>query len=233
MPRVILALFRHGSYEQPEGVPSAHSPHPLDPSGEVQARDGALALLETASSQGWEIDVIVDSSRLLRAWQTAKIVAQTLGQRTERRFEVAEFDALAERGLGCAANLTTSQIAEVLRRDPRSDPLPDTWQRDSSYRLPLQGAESLTQAGERVAWHLEARARHVAERARVDTLKVLVGHGGSFRHAALYLGVLRADEVSRLSMAHCTPVYLERLDKGRWAHVAGSWKERSTVSTSD
>jgi 2,3-bisphosphoglycerate-dependent phosphoglycerate mutase len=141
--------------------------------------------------------------------------------------------ALAERCVGSAANMTVEQIDRVLRQDPRCTPLPSTWQRDPTYTLPFPGAESLMQAGERVARYLEERARQIAQRVQRDTVKVFVGHGGSFRHAAVHLGVLSLEEVSTLSMHHCTPVFLERIDSGRWAHVAGQWKLRQPVGAPD
>jgi 2,3-bisphosphoglycerate-dependent phosphoglycerate mutase len=224
MPRVIVALLRHGTFFQPPDVPSAHLPYPLTPEGEALAQEAGRQLVKRAVLESWWIDGVVDTSRLLRAWQTAHILAGALRDSLGRPFVVEEFDALAERSVGSAANLTVEQIAQVLRRDPRCTPLPEEWRDDSFYRIPLQGAESLMQAGARVARHLEWRGRQIAARAVPDSLKVCVGHGGAFRHAAVQLGVLRAEEAPRLSMSHCVPVFLERNGESRWAHVGGAWK---------
>jgi 2,3-bisphosphoglycerate-dependent phosphoglycerate mutase len=226
MPRVIVALLRHGAFHQPEGVPSAHLPYGLDRDGEQQARRGVGELLDRIGAAGWRFDEVVDASRLLRAWQTARILAEALRDSLGVQIAVEEFDDLAERSLGSGANLTVEQINEVLRQDPRCVPLPEGWRHDSFYRIPLPGAESLLQAGARVARHIEWRARQILVRASVDTVKVCVGHGGAFRHAAVHLGVLRIEEAPRLSMAHCVPVFLERHGEYRWARIAGDWKKR-------
>jgi len=226
MPRVIMALLRHGAYDQPPDVPSAHLPYPLNEAGREQARNAVSLVLDTAAGEHWEIDTTLDSSRLLRAAETATLMAHGFAARQDRPFRVVEYDELAERSVGSAANLTTDRIDAILRIDPRCAPLPSNWQRDGFYRLPLQGAESLIQAGERVARHLEARASQMAGRQANDVVKVVVGHGGSFRYAAVRLGILRADDAARLSMHHCAPIYLERRDAFTWVQVAGAWKER-------
>jgi broad specificity phosphatase PhoE len=138
---------------------------------------------------------------------------------------VASFDSLAERGLGCAANLTLTQIESILHDDPRYPPPPRNWKADSHYRLPLQGAESLIEAGQRVADHIE---RRMAELADGDgKVRVFVGHGAAFRHAAYHLGALKLDRVDALSMHHGRPLLLESGADGRWRHVAGDWKLRA------
>jgi len=82
------------------------------------------------------------------------------------------------------------------------------------------------QAGARVARHIEWRAQQILARSQSDAVKVYVGHGGAFRHAAVHLGVLRIEEVRHLSMEHCVPVFLERHGEYRWTRVAGEWKKR-------
>lgn len=170
---------------------------------------------------GWNIADQLDSSRLLRAWETAHIIAGLLGG----EHSVRTFADLAERGLGSAANLTIRQIEAIVREDPRFDPLPEDWKSDSHFCLPLQGAESLIQAGERVAGHLKTAMANLERQAEEDSVKVFVGHGAALRHAAYSLGVLRFEEIARLSMYYAEPVYLE-YRKGGWAHVAGDWKVR-------
>ncbi|HVZ35862.1 MAG TPA: histidine phosphatase family protein, partial [Polyangiaceae bacterium] len=114
--------------------------------------------------------------------------------------------------------------------DPRFSAAPAGWKRDSAYRLPFQGAESLADAGARVAAHLRAWGRAAPE----ATLKLMVGHGGAFRHAASALGALAPERVSQLSMDYCAPIYFEcRLassGSAQLVQVGGSWRPRSSGS---
>ena len=229
MGRLIAALVRHGDYHQLADTPSAHQPYPLNSEGEVQARQGAHQLQETRERNDWLLEPCIDSSRLLRAWQTAVIFAETLAEAAASPGPVESFDALAERGVGCLANLTTTQIEAVLQQDPRVSDPPADWKADSHYRLPLQGAESLLQAGERVAAHLsQSMAALVPEEH--DRVKIFVGHGAAFRHAAFHLGVLAFGQIRQLSMYHCRAVLIEYLPGGRWRHLEGDWKLRSQYS---
>jgi 2,3-bisphosphoglycerate-dependent phosphoglycerate mutase len=228
MARLIAALIRHGDYRQRPGTPSAHQPYPLNAEGEAQAARAADAVRTEAEGQGWRLIDSIDSSQLLRAWQTARIIGFALNANREPLIE--GFDALAERGLGSAANLNLDEIAAVLREDPRFPEPPPDWKADSHYRLPLQGAESLLDAGERVATHLRMRMQALRGRLEADSLKLFVGHGAAFRHAAYRLGVLQFDDIARLSMYHASPVYLEFRDDGSWHQVAGEWKLRARGS---
>lgn len=227
MARVIAALIRHADYQQLADTPSAHQPFPLTRAGEVQARDAATVLAQMADEHGWTLSPAIDSSQLLRAWQTASIIADGLADHLTQAAQLRGFDELAERGLGSANNLTIQQIERVIRVDPRFDALPADWKSNSRFRLPLQGAESLLQAGERVATHLNRRMDALAQDAEVDTLKLFVGHGAAFRHAAFALGVLNYEQIAQLSMHHARPVCLEYLPGGQWRHVAGDWKLRT------
>jgi 2,3-bisphosphoglycerate-dependent phosphoglycerate mutase len=226
MGRLIAAFVRHGHYHQPEGVPSAHLAHPLTERGLAQAREAVDLLWSTARSERWSIHPVIDSSRMLRAWQTATVLAEGLGSLADNRFSVDEFSTLAERCVGAAANLTTDEIESMVRRDPRFDPLPEGWKSESTLRLPFQGAESLLEAGARVAEHVAARCAELAAASAGDLLKVFVGHGGAFRHAAVHMGVLDIGAVSGLSMHHCRPIFLERGSDGHFRHVLGEWKAR-------
>lgn len=222
-----FALIRHGQYAQPPGVPSAHLPHPLIAEGREQAIAGCQMLARVAAERDWEIDPVIDASPLLRAWQTAELFADRLGP----EFRVDCFDALTERSLGSAANLTMDEIAAVIERDPRFHPLPDGWKRRSEFRLPLPGAESLVDAGRRVARHLERRRAELEGHAGV-AIKVIVGHGGSLRHGAAALGMLDIDDLSTLSMYHCRPVVYVR-DGGGWRRSFGEWKPRGANTDND
>ncbi len=217
----IAALVRHGDYHQLTDVPSAQQPFALTDEGRVQAQKGAEELVEILSANSWSMHPDIDSSNMLRAWQTAQILAGVCSAKS-----VTSFDSLAERGLGCAANLTLTQIESILRDDPRYPPPPRNWKADSHYRLPLQGAESLIEAGRRVADHIESRMAELAGGDGSDDVGVFVGHGAAFRYAAFHLGALELDRVAALSMHHGRPVLLESGADGRWRHVAGDWKLR-------
>lgn len=230
MARLIAALIRHGDYAQLPDTPSAHQPFPLTAQGEQQARAAANRLRDEIGRQGWELAPCIDSSCMLRAWQTARIIGDRLADLCTAGIDVAVFDALAERGLGSAANLTVTQIEEVICRDPRFPDVPPGWKADSHYRLPLQGAESLLEAGERVAAHLRQRLAAMPAATEVHWLKLFVGHGAAMRHAAWRLGVLEFKHIAQLSMYHARPVFLEYLPNGGWRHIGGDWKVRAQDS---
>jgi len=227
---MFAALVRHGDYHQLPDTPSAHQPFPLTPRGEDQARAAAQILRDTLHRHDWQLVPEIDSSMLLRAWQTARIIAMQLARAAGTELHVASFEALAERGLGSAANLTMAQIRDVIHQDPRFPDLPANWKADSYYRLPLQGAESLLEAGERVARHMQQRMASLGTAGASGLLKVFVGHGAALRHAAYYLGVLDRGQIARLSMYHGQPVVLEYLPGGQWSHVEGDWKVRTPVA---
>jgi broad specificity phosphatase PhoE len=224
---LFAALIRHANYEQPPGVPSAHLLHPLTGDGERQARDLAGQLLELASEHGSGLADVVDTSPLLRAWQTAQIVATTLSSLGQPSLRLSQCSALCERSLGAAANLTIEQVRAQLERDPRCTSLPADWKTATDYALPVPGAESLRAAGFRVAQHLQASMRQLADTTRAPTLKLFVGHGAAFRYGAYALGVLPLTEVPRLSMHHCRPVVLRYTPDGAFEHVSGHWKTRA------
>jgi len=221
MGQSVAAFVRHGDYRQLPDTPSAHQPFGLTQEGRDQAKIGARELLDMVVRHGWHIVSVIDSSRMLRAWQTAEIYASACAAET-----IESFDALAERGLGCAANLSVAQIEAILREDRRFDTPPSNWKADSDYRLPLQGAESLLEAGHRVAGHVDERMAELIDTGDGGTVKLFIGHGAAFRHAAFHLGVLELERIARLSMYHGRAVYLARDMDGRWSHFDGEWKER-------
>jgi 2,3-bisphosphoglycerate-dependent phosphoglycerate mutase len=226
-PRVIAAILRHGDYMQMPETPSAWQPLPLTAKGIGQA-ERCVGLLRGALEMfGWALHPVVDSSRLLRAWQTAKVICRTLERQGGEAMEIEQFDALAERSLGAGNNLKMRQIEAVIKADPRSPQLPADWKANSYFRLPLQGAESLMEAGHRVALHLDARLAELQQQVERDTVKLFVGHGAAFRHAAHRLGVLDFERIAQVSMHHCRPLFLERGYSGYWTHLTGEWKLRA------
>ena len=227
MSRLIVALIRHGDYQQRSNTPSAHQPFPLTTLGEQQARQAGTDIAAFAAEHSLTLHPSIDCSSLLRAWQTARLLADALPGTAP--YSLHSTMALAERSVGIAANLTIPEIESLLTQDPRCDAPPENWKSNSHYCLPLPGAESLMTAGERVARHLQQRT---AEPVATDTLKVFVGHGAALRHAAVHLGVLSEQQIPQLSMFHARPVYLEKTTDG-WQHIAGEWKHRGGESYSD
>ena len=226
MSRLFAALVRHGDYHQLPDTPSAHQPFGLNTAGEEHASKAAEILAEIIQQRGWTLQPVFNTSRMLRAWQTANIMAGKLGAQATSEIKLESFDELAERCVGSAANLSRKQIEEVVRQDPRFNDLPDDWKENSHVQLPFQGAESLMQSGHRVATYLIRVMSELAPRVETDSLKVFVGHGASIRHAAYHLGVLDYDEVRKFSMSHGQPVILEYIANDYWKHVSGEWKIR-------
>jgi 2,3-bisphosphoglycerate-dependent phosphoglycerate mutase len=220
-------LLRHGDYLQLPETPSALQPFPLSQKGIEQAERSVTLLRGVLKMFGWSLHPVVDSSRLLRGWQTAEVICRNLEQRGSETLAIEQFDALAERSLGSGNNLSRHQIEAAIKADPRFDALPEDWKSNSHFQLPLQGAESLMQAGQRVAAHLDARLATLAQAVERDTVKLFVGHGAAFRHAAHLLGVLEFEQIAKLSMHHCRPVFLERKFAGAWSHLTGEWKVRA------
>lgn len=227
MSRLFAALVRHGDYHQLPDTPSAHQPFALNSAGEGHARRAAEVLTDVIQQRGWSLLPVFNTSRMLRAWQTARIMADNLEASAPSAIKLESFDELAERCVGSAANLSRKQIEEVVRQDPRFNDLPSDWKENSHVQLPFQGAESLMQSGHRVATYLIRVMSELAPRVDTDSLKVFVGHGASIRHAAYHLGVMDYDEVRKLSMSHGQPVILEYIANDYWKHVAGEWKIRA------
>jgi len=230
MSRLFTALVRHGDYHQLSDTPSAHQPFALNTEGEGHARKSAQAIYSLLEQRDWSLLPVFNTSRMLRAWQTARIIASELEHISVSGITLSSFDELAERCVGSVANLTRKQIQEVVHQDPRFNDLPADWKSNSHVQLPFQGAESLMQSGHRVATYLTRVMSELAPTVRTDSLKVFVGHGASFRHAAYHLGVLDYEQVVKLSMFHSEPVFLEYIEADNWKHIAGEWKIRAQSS---
>jgi len=226
MVRKFAVFLRHGRYHQLADTPSARQPFALTTAGLQDAADGATLVQRMADEHGWRIHAVLHTSNSLRAWQTAEVLRNALSQLTR----VQGSDELAERGVGCAANLSLAQIEAVLRDDPRYSCPPAGWKTDRHYRLPLQGAESLMEAGARVAGYLrDTLAQLPASHDEPDHKGVMclfVGHGAALRHAMHELGVLSLADVHKFSLHHARPIAFEAQADGVWSHVAGDWKLR-------
>lgn len=230
MNELFAILVRHGEYRQKPGTPSALQPFGLTDTGKAQAGNAGLEIAELAKSQGWRLAPEICCSRQLRAWQTANLLGQSLSVAAGLDFHLTENEALAERSVGALANLSIPEIEQVLHEDPRYTVPPDNWKSDSHYRLPVQGAESLLQAGARVATFLRERLTDLNGQADANA-QIFVGHGAALRHAAHHLGVLAFEDIRRISMHHARPVVLKREDNDTWRHHSGAWKERRSLES--
>ena len=224
--RRIAAFVRHGHFDRPEGVASAHSLFPLSERGRDQARHAVDPILELCEEMGLELDSRIEASQLLRAWETANLIAESLTARTNKRFHVLQRDELVERGLGSCANMTFDEIRAILAADPRLGILPVGWRRMPEFRLPVQGAESLMQAGARTATRVATSLASIPVEDPRDLMRLFVAHSGCLRHAAVQLGALDVRVVPGLSMDFAQAVFVEKLPNGDWVHIAGQFKKR-------
>lgn len=215
-----VALIRHGEYHQLANTPSALQPYPLTAAGEAEVNAQAQRFGHWLASSGYRLSTEVHCSTSLRAWQTADLYARTLAQLADAPPRLTSAQALCERSLGAVANLSVSEIERIVALDPRFQSLPPGWKSDSRFKLPFEGAESLLDAGQRVADYL-APLMTVSDRG----LRLIVGHGASIRHACYHLGILAFDDVARVSMHYGHPIVLER-QGGRWTRLYGNWKHR-------
>lgn len=233
---LIAALVRHGDYLQLEDTPSALQPFPLTADGERSAREAGVTIGQLLAERDWQLHPIIDSSQLLRSWQSATLMAEALNATLPQPLplQVESFAALAERSVGSVANLSVAQIEALLQLDPRFDPPPANWKSDSHYQLPFQGGESLLQAGRRVADHLQQRLAPLLSppsRSR-PMLKLFVGHGAAIRHACHHLGILTLTQVAARSLYHAHPLCFQIEPDGNWQAepIVGQWKLRQPQS---
>lgn len=218
-------MIRHGAYQQKSDTPSALQPFPLTDEGAREVRTQARQFAHTLNRKHWRLHQEVHSSPLLRAWQTAQIYIEELDGFFDTTPVHLQFPELCERSVGNVANLTISEIEQILRDDPRYESAPTNWKSDSHYCLPFTGAESLLQAGKRVARHLTKLAAKQENTQPEKKVQLVIGHGAAIRHAACHLNVMQLCDVSQFSMFHAHPVVLS-FDGHHWQHIAGQWKSR-------
>ena len=223
----IAILVRHGDYHQKDSTPSALQPYPLTDEGTQQALDCVSLIRKMVDDQGWQLSKKIHSSPLLRAWQTADIIKGGLSEISTHE----TFDALVERNVGSVANLTIAEINDLLEADPRYETAPENWKSNSHYRLPFVGAESLMDAGKRVAAHLKETLNSLPSDNENPIAQIFVAHGASIRHAAHILGVMDFDDIAKYSMFHAQPVALCLTDNNIWHQSAGDWKIRPAKET--
>ncbi|WP_319380904.1 histidine phosphatase family protein [Thiomicrorhabdus sp.] len=228
MNKFYLAFLRHGDYQQRSHTPSAWQPLGLNEAGEQQARVAAQKLQAFAEENGLNIHRSLQASSLLRAWQTLSLIAGQLGG----DFVIDSDARLNERSVGSFANLTVSEIETALRQDPRFPPPPDGWKSASDYRLPCPNAESLNQAGQRVADYLQQRCFELYHRTTKPTLWIVCGHGAAFRHAARQMGILKTEDIPLYSMYHAEPLFFEYQPDSGFCLQSGQWKRRDKANLS-
>lgn len=226
MSRRIAAFIRHADYHQLADTPSALQPFGLTEKGFIQSHQAAAVIAEFIVQNNLQLMPIIHCSSLLRAWQTADVFAKGLADLASAPIEIGSTHLLAERSVGAVANLTTQQIESIIELDPRFDALPDNWKSNSHFKLPFTGAESLMDAGYRVADYLAKTMQQMVD-SEHDSITLFIGHGASFRHAACELGILEFEQIAALSMFHAQPLYFEVSDDGSWHHIAGEWKVRT------
>jgi len=223
--RRVAAFIRHGHFDRPEGTASAHSLFPLSALGREQATAAAETIAAMCADHALEIDSRIEASQLLRAWETANLLSEGLSERTGQNLHVIQRDELIERGLGSGANMTFERIGEMIAADPRIGPLPEGWRRIPEFRLPVQGAESLMQAGARVAGRVAASIESIPEDDPRDLVRLFVAHSGCLRHAAVVLGAIDVRNVPGLSMDFLQAVLVEQKPSGEWIHLAGEFQK--------
>jgi len=227
------ALIRHGDYHHQPLTPGAFQPYALNREGERQAQQCVSMLTGFSKREQVPVAAEIHTSLLLRAWQTADIIARQIQEDTTATGDLVQTTQLAERCVGSLANLTLAEIEQIVRDDPRYANLPDGWKSNSHFCLPCPGAESLMQAGRRVADYIEQTIQAQQQRYKRGFVQIFVGHGAAFRHAAYHLGVLTLPEIGQLSMHHARPLFL-RLDADHcWYHQSGAWKQRSNTIYTD
>lgn len=224
--RRVAGFVRHGHFDRPAGTASAHSLLPLSARGREQVIAASDRILEYCEEFGLELDARIESSQLLRAWESANLIAEGLASRTGRRFHVIQRDELIERGLGSCANMTFDQIDAAIAADPRLGPLPQGWRRMPEFRLPVQGAESLMLAGARTAARVAASLGSIPLDDRRDVLRLFVAHGGCLRHAVVQLGALDVRAAPGLSMDFAQTILIEKMSQGDWVHLAGQFRKQ-------
>jgi broad specificity phosphatase PhoE len=160
MARKLLYLVRHGETDwNSAGRWQGHTDIALNERGREQARRVAIVLRGTALAG-------IVSSDLVRARETAQIIAQQLGM------ELAYVDpTLRERAFGPFEGLTREECARLHAQAWRA------WRQD---QVAPPGAEDRPTLAARVAIGLRRAAEEVA---REDAGALVVTHGGALRAA--------------------------------------------------
>ena len=200
-----LIFLRHSIYQQPKNVPSALLPHPITAEGVAQAKAGAHKIIDYFKEKEHQFPKNIESSSLLRAYQTATIIAEEVFKVTKIDLKITQTDALTERKMGSMANLTVEEIEQIMSKDPRYSCPPRGWKSSKEYKLPYIDCESLDDAGKRVAEYIKNPT--ILENFDDQCYRMLIGHGASFRHACHTLGILKEEDIQKLSMHYAEPLF--------------------------
>lgn len=222
-------FLRHSEYEQPEGVPSALLPHSITAGGEEQARIGAEKLIRFFKNDLSLLPSEIECSVLLRAFQTAQVIASELKREFNVDLKIKQAEDLVERKLGSMANLSVEEIEDVIDGDPRYTNPPENWKAKRHYKLPYLGCENLAEAGKRVSNYIK---HYKSQENSEKCFRIIIGHGASFRHAAFELGVLSETQIGELSMFYAEPLFFKYKGNG-WDLVEGKWKVRGEFDRTD
>lgn len=220
-------FLRHSIYHQPEGLPSAHLPYSITQVGKQQAKFAADKIIDFHRKNQLKFPSEIECSTLLRAYETAKVIAEEIELVIGDEIRIKQSPFLCERSMGSMANLSVKEIEAIIKNDLRFDSPPKGWKSSATYRLPYVGAESLEDAGKRVANYILNPTKNSNQAYRI-----LVGHGASFRHAAKEMGILKSDEIAKLSMHYAEPLAFEYNDN-TWHKVFGKWKIREQTDKID
>lgn len=229
MKKNYAVFLRHGDYQHRKLTPGAYQPYPLTEEGRAQSERCVEKLQKFCTEHKLRIAPVLHTSCLLRAWQTADLIRQKLAAETNLSYSLQETEQLCERSVGSLANLSISEIEQVLHDDPRYEVPPPGWKSDSHYKLPYPFAESLMQAGKRAATYIDSVMAAWPDDAGI--MQLFIGHGASFRHASCHKGMLEFEQLAQLSMYHAEPICFTLDREKQWLHQAGAWKIRSHISS--
>ncbi|WP_157180935.1 histidine phosphatase family protein [Actinopolymorpha alba] len=184
----VATALRHLSHRAVE--------HPLTDNGREQAQ----RLAKTLATQGWQFDEEIITSPARSAWETAQILASTLGLRVLTDERLREIDVGSLDGRGDAE--AWEAYIEIMRRWSAGE-----WSR----RFPE--GENLRNLASRLRGVLLGVAATAASRGsaipnisttRTPPTVLLVGHGGGFRAALPYLVANVADAYPHDDLAGCS-----------------------------
>ena len=129
-------FLRHSVYEQPAAVPSALLPHPITAEGVKQAKMAASKIIQFFKNDESQLPRTIESSSLLRAYQTASVLAEEVYNLMRIELKIVQTDELVERKMGAMANLTVQEIEAIMARDLRYEKPPQGWKSSRDYKLP-------------------------------------------------------------------------------------------------
>lgn len=214
-----LVVLTHGTHQN-WGPSHGYLSERLNPLGEQQAKTCAEDLIRYCRQHELLINEEIHTAPSLKAYQTAHILAHEISQGQEH-LEVLECEQLSERKLGEATNLSLDEIEQILKLDPRTQSPSRGWEHNSWYKLPFSGAESLMEAGLRVAAHLQKCTEELHFGPK--RCQVVIADSNAICHAASCLGLIQSKDIPQRKLAPCAPLFLHRRHRGHWELISGQW----------